>query len=269
VIIIKSFYINGHILIHRKLLSWEWYDDISTCRLFIHLLITVNWYDEKWKGVLIKRGQRIASYKTLSEETKLSVRQVRTAIEHLKSTNEIAMNMTGSQSKKCSVITVLNYDLYQVNDKVKDTVTDNQATNQRQGNDKVTTQNKEDNKIIIKENNKYKEAPRASVLKNYYPLDEKLNVAFWDFIDFRKKIKSPMTDHAIDLLIKKLDRMTSDNDEKIEILNQSIMNSWKGVFPLKQDNGSSRQRQTQDDFVKNMEGWLDESKGICNHSGDY
>jgi hypothetical protein len=52
-------------------------------------------------------------------------------------------------------------------------------------------------------------------------------------------------------------------------LNQSIMNSWKGVFPLKQDNGSSRQRQTQDDFVKNMEGWLDESKGICNHSGDY
>jgi hypothetical protein len=42
-----------------------------------------------------------------------------------------------------------------------------------------------------------------------------------------------MTDHAVDLLIKKLNGMTTDVSEQIEILNQSIMNGWQGIFPLK------------------------------------
>lgn len=75
----------------------------------------------------------------------------------------------------------------------------------------------------------------AKLNKKVYYLDEKLNDTILDFIDFRKKIKSPMTDHAIDILINKLDKMTSVNADKIEILNQSIMNGWKGIFPLKGD----------------------------------
>lgn len=122
-------------------------------------------------------------------------------------------------------------------------------------------------KQYIKQNIKQRAPVKKSDKKSYYPLDEKLNDTFWDFIDFRKKIKSPMTEHAIDLLIKKLDKMSSDNDEKIEILNQSIINGWKGIFSLKQDN-RGRQRQSQDNFTKTMEDWLNESTGICKHSGN-
>lgn len=70
--------------------------------------------------------------------------------------------------------------------------------------------------------------------KVYYPLDEKLNQAMVDFVSYRKKIKSPMTEKAIELMIRKLDGMTTDHNEKIKILEQSIMNGWKGIFPLKQ-----------------------------------
>ena len=70
----------------------------------------------------------------------------------------------------------------------------------------------------------------------YFP-DELLNQAFLDYIAMRKKIKSPMTDRAIQLAIKNLENLSGgDNDLAIQILEQSIMNSWKGLFPLKTGN---------------------------------
>lgn len=62
-----------------------------------------------------------------------------------------------------------------------------------------------------------------------------LQNAIVSFVDFRKGIKKPMTDHAIDLLIQKLKGMTTDIGEQVEILNQSIMNGWQGIFPLKEN----------------------------------
>lgn len=91
------------------MLKWEWYDDINTKVVFLHLLITVNYEDDKWHGITIKRGQRISSYGKLAKETRLSVKSVRTAINHLKSTGEVA-NETTSQY---SLFTVINYDKYQ------------------------------------------------------------------------------------------------------------------------------------------------------------
>ena len=43
-----------------------------------------------------------------------------------------------------------------------------------------------------------------------------------------------MTDHAVNLMIKKLNDMTVLIPEQIEIINQSIMNGWQGIFPLKE-----------------------------------
>lgn len=60
-----------------------------------------------------------------------------------------------------------------------------------------------------------------------------LNDAILSFIDFRRKMRKPMTDRAINLLISKLNSITSDTNEQIEIINQSILNGWAGVFPLK------------------------------------
>lgn len=74
--------------------------------------------------------------------------------------------------------------------------------------------------------------------KVYYPNDEKLNEVFLDFIDMRKKIKRPMSDHAIELAQKKLKELSNgDNEMAIKILDQSIFHSWQGLFELKDEKG--------------------------------
>ena len=44
-----------------------------------------------------------------------------------------------------------------------------------------------------------------------------------------------MTDRAVQIMVNKLNSMTDDRTEKIKILEQSMLNSWKGIFPLKGD----------------------------------
>lgn len=99
----------GYVLLHRSLLSWEWYTDLNTKCLFLHLLLTVNWEDKQWRGQTIQRGQRVCSLEKLSKETGLSIQRVRTALNHLKSTGEI----TCYSRPQSTMITVLNYDKYQ------------------------------------------------------------------------------------------------------------------------------------------------------------
>lgn len=74
----------------------------------------------------------------------------------------------------------------------------------------------------------------------YYSEDALLNQAFIDFMDMRKKIKKPMTDRAIVLAMNKLKELCAvpfsdamDNEMAIKILEQSTMNCWQGLFPLK------------------------------------
>lgn len=55
-----------------------------------------------------------------------------------------------------------------------------------------------------------------------------------DFAEHRRKLKKPMTNKARKLLLNQLDRLASTDDEKIAILEQSILNGWSGLFDLKQ-----------------------------------
>lgn len=120
---------NGFIKLHRSLLKWEWYDDINTKILFIHLLLTVNYYDEEWHGVTIKRGSRVTSYAKLGKEIGISFQSIRTAIKRLISTGEI----TKESNSEYTVITVKNYDKYQ--DVTSVLTSDQQTANKQLTND--------------------------------------------------------------------------------------------------------------------------------------
>jgi hypothetical protein len=81
----------------------------------------------------------------------------------------------------------------------------------------------------------------------YYPTDEALNQAFLDYIDARKKMKKPMTEKAIELAMRELDKLAgTDNDLAIKILNQSVFRGWMGLFPLKEDKQTNN---TASDYV--------------------
>lgn len=79
----------GYIKLHRKIVNWQWYTDIPTRILFEHLLLTANWFDNKWRDIEIKRGQRVTSIKHLADETGLTVRQIRTSLDKLEKTRRI------------------------------------------------------------------------------------------------------------------------------------------------------------------------------------
>ena len=100
---------NGWIKLHRKLLGWEWYDDIPTTRLFLHLLLTVNIKDDNWHGVSVPRGSRITSTALLSKETHLSEQQVKTALRHLTKTHEITKHST----RNFTLISIVRFHDYQ------------------------------------------------------------------------------------------------------------------------------------------------------------
>lgn len=66
--------------------------------------------------------------------------------------------------------------------------------------------------------------------------DGPFEIAFNGFIEMRKKIRKPATDYAIQLILKQLEKLSNgDLDLKIKILEQSILNGWQDVFPLKTD----------------------------------
>lgn len=63
--------------------------------------------------------------------------------------------------------------------------------------------------------------------------DDNLRNAFYEFIKMRKLVKKPMTDRALQLMINKLYKISNNTDEAIKILEQSIINNWQDVYPLK------------------------------------
>lgn len=104
-----------------------------------------------------------------------------------------------------------------------------------------------------------------------YVPDENLNRAINDFVAYRKGIKKPMTDRAVTLLIERLGGLSRDPDKQIAILNQSIINGWQGVFPLKEDNRGKRCGKTNRDYDEMLREWAegaDEQPGVFDHCVD-
>lgn len=100
---------SDYIKLYRAFLSWEWYRNINTKTLFIHMLLKANWKEGKFEGKTIPRGSFVSSLDILAKETSLTVDEVRTALKHLIFTKEI----TKQSFSKYTVFTVVNYNEYQ------------------------------------------------------------------------------------------------------------------------------------------------------------
>lgn len=100
---------SGWIKLSRKILNWGWYSDPNVRAVFIHLLLIANWTDNEYRGYKISRGQAVIGIKALSTQLGISVQQARTALEKLKSTDEIKVE----SNNKFSIITIENWGKYQ------------------------------------------------------------------------------------------------------------------------------------------------------------
>jgi hypothetical protein len=155
----------GWVKLHRQLLDWEWYNDVNTTRVFLHLLIVANHKDNKWRGIDIKRGQRLTSISALASETNLSIKNIRTSIKRLKSTNEVSSYSTAQHT----VFTMVNYDLYQ--EEANEVANKGQAKGKQGATNKNDKTEKNDNKdlyqLVVDEfNSKLSELGEVKVLSD-------------------------------------------------------------------------------------------------------
>lgn len=85
------------------------------------------------------------------------------------------------------------------------------------------------------------------------PLDD----AIEKFKHHRKGIKKPMTENAVSLLRAELTKLAGDDmAKKIEIINQSILNGWQGVFELKASDKPQNKKKTFAELAAEMESKL-------------
>ena len=64
--------------------------------------------------------------------------------------------------------------------------------------------------------------------------DDTLRETYHEYIKMRKMIKAPMTDRALQMLINKVEQLEPGNTERQKLLlDTAILNNWKSVYPLK------------------------------------
>lgn len=151
------------------------------------MLLKANWKDGKFEGKIIPRGSFVSSYPALEKETQLTNREIRTAIDHLKTTGELTVKKTN----RYSIFTITNYNNYQT----IDSQSDRQATDKRQSNDSLTSAIEE--KKEVKQGIIYKQIidlyndicvsfPKVSKLSDNRKKAIKARLTMYDINDFKR-----------------------------------------------------------------------------------
>ena len=120
-----------------------------------------------------------------------------------------------------------NWELYQSDSNNSEQQFEQQMNNKRTTNEQQMNTNKniKNNKNI---NNIY-------TIFDSYSDNADLRQALRDYSIMRNKIKAPLTERAVTLLLNKLDTLASTEDLKIKLLENATLSNWKSVYPLKEE----------------------------------
>lgn len=131
------------------------------------------------------------------------------------------------KTNKYSIVTIVNWHKYQTNE--------HQMNIKRTSNEHQMNTNKNDKECIKNVKNK----TYIGIIQNYTD-NEVLIEALKSYVDMRQKTKG-FTTRALELNLNALNKLTNDIPTKIEIVNQSISNTWKSFYPLKNQKQSITQ----------------------------
>jgi len=177
----------------------------------------------------LKRGQHIFGTPQLSVFMRWDRGRTRRKLKILKNIGFLTIKTTN----KYSIASVINYDTYQPTDQQNDQQNDTWTTSRRPADDQQTTTPKEykkDKKVKkVKNNNPPYIPPGGNELAGNGC--EWINSASWDeFVSHRVEIKKPLTALSVK---KALNLLEANQGEQVEIIDNTIMNRWTGLFKLK------------------------------------
>ena len=213
----------GYIKLFRQIVDWEWYSDIPTCRLFIHLLLKVNHTDRNWQGKKIERGSCITSFASLSTETKLSVEQIKRALKNLQKTGEIKKISTNQNT----LIIVTKYDDYQCFTNV-----DNKQTTNEQQTDNMQKTNEQQTDNMQKTNGKQTDNKQTTTNKNEKNIKNDKNNNLYCSSDEELKINQ-IINIVIEILNVETDKNFSPDTKLTRKLIQDRLNDGYGLEDFK------------------------------------
>lgn len=268
----------GFIKLDRSIFEHWIFQDAEKFRAFVDLIQLARWKDEKLlignEVVIIPRGSYYTSELKLAERWGWSRNKTREFLKLLE--NEKMITKKGTP--KGTTLTIENYRVYQDEGTTKDT-TESTSKGTSNGQQKV---HQTDNERYTKEESKEREEIKEEIRKDknikkekkktefdelieVYTNDNDLKNTIYEFIKMRKAIRSPMTSNALKLMLNKLDKLSYpniDSQTKIDILNQSIMNSWKGIFQIKEDKKTNKSN-----FMDGMKELYDEARYFDEQNG--
>lgn len=108
------------------------------------------------------------------------------------------------------------------------------------------TVNNTDNNTEKKERKKDTSHTSYDSIIDGFTNNAELKTAIVEFVKMRKLAKKPMTDRALSLLLRRLQTLSTDESEQIEIINQSIVGNWQSVYPLKDSKTGAKTEKTTD-----------------------
>lgn len=191
------------------------------------LLMMANFAPKQWewqgKQYEADAGQFVTSLESIKEccGQGISIQNIRGALKRF----EKFEFLTNKSTKTGRLITIANWTVYQSDE---DAPTKKVTKTQQRPNKELTT--REEGKEGKNDKNK-----DLKELVSDYTSDPTLTKSISDFVEYRKTMKKPLTPRGLELTFRNLDKLTGNEIEKADILNQSIANGWQGVFALKND----------------------------------
>lgn len=266
--------------LYRSILDDDlWKQGSNVQRVLMITLLAKAWWQPGtyiWAGhpVEIQPGQLVTSLAELTKLCLASTSTIRTALSNM----QMAGFLTIKSTNRGRLITIVNWDKYQQDAQTVDKPNRKPATSQSQSEGKnLASQSqanrkpdssynmykniKEDKKGKIYKRNKEIYRGTSADFKSFAGDNQQLFDALEGWSEMRVRLKKPLTEMAVKLNLNKLREMSKgDEAAMVEIVNQSIMNSWQSFFPLK-NQPEGHQEASQEDRRRRIKKALEKGGG--------
>ncbi len=239
----------GWIKLHREFLEWEWIGVPEMVSVWMYLLTTANHEAKRWQGIEVNPGQTIIGRKAMAETLGITERQVRTCLERLKTTNEIAIKTTN----RFSLVTIVKWGVYQSDERKTTSKTTNKKSNRSQTEVKQTTTPKEDITKVISKNERMGE-----VIEMTHPLQKYIQENCPEVSKLKTQLTYQEAQQITDTYSKELIKETLEDMEnkpgfaKNYIKVSTTLRNWIKVR-LKSGRNQIDRKMTKTDLEKYME----------------
>ena len=175
----------------------------------------------------IETGYSYPSHSRLKEETGLSKVTLLKCLNELEERGYITIKKSNGENNK-----------YYINADIKNNTNTKISTGTKNSSAEISTDTRTKNstlQVLNTNTNNKKEKKKTNLDEIIEAYTENMDLveAIRDFIKMRKTIKKPITDRGLKGILNKLNQYGENDLEKIEILENSIINCWQGVFELK------------------------------------